>query len=156
MGEIAASATSFCWAFTSIQFTLAGRRTGSEVVNRVRLILAVLFLSLIHLFLYGQLWSVPAGRGVPLGMVGIIGNAGSGFRGYVPISILPAHRYALGDVADDADAGHQHLDGVGILRRDVATILIPLTHWIFQETVTPRSILGTVVAVTGATVIFLT
>ena len=42
MGEIAAVVTSICWSLNSIQFTLAGRRVGSEVVNRVRLVLAVL------------------------------------------------------------------------------------------------------------------
>ncbi len=56
MGEIAALIVSFCWSSTSIQFTLAGRRIGSEAVNRIRLALAVLFLSLTHLLLYGKLW----------------------------------------------------------------------------------------------------
>jgi drug/metabolite transporter (DMT)-like permease len=35
-------------------------------------------------------------------------------------------------------------------------MLIPFDHWIFDETVTPRSILGTGVALVGAAVIFLT
>ena len=56
MGEIAALVTSFCWSLTSVQFTLAGRRIGSEAVNRARLVLATLFLSLAHLLLYGKLW----------------------------------------------------------------------------------------------------
>jgi drug/metabolite transporter (DMT)-like permease len=60
MGEIAALATSFCWSFTSIQFTLAGQQVGSEVVNRTRLALAVLYLSLAHLLLYGELWPIHA------------------------------------------------------------------------------------------------
>jgi drug/metabolite transporter (DMT)-like permease len=60
MGEIAALATSFCWSFTSIQFTLAGQRVGSEVVNRTRLILAVLYLSLTHWLLYGEVWPIHA------------------------------------------------------------------------------------------------
>ncbi len=45
MGEIAALLTSCCWSLTSLQFTLAGQRVGSEIVNRTRLILAVAFLS---------------------------------------------------------------------------------------------------------------
>jgi drug/metabolite transporter (DMT)-like permease len=45
---------------TSIQFTLAGQRVGSGVVNRTRLILAVLYLSLAHLLLYGELWPTHA------------------------------------------------------------------------------------------------
>lgn len=51
LGELAALATSLCWSFTSTFFTLAGRLVGSVVVNRVRLLLAVLFLTLTHLIL---------------------------------------------------------------------------------------------------------
>ncbi len=54
MGEIAALLTSLCWSLTSVQFTLAGRRLGSGVVNRIRLVLAALFLASVHLLLYGQ------------------------------------------------------------------------------------------------------
>jgi drug/metabolite transporter (DMT)-like permease len=35
-------------------------------------------------------------------------------------------------------------------------ILIPLDHWIFGETITVRSIFGTVIALGGVTVIFIT
>ena len=75
MGEIAAVVTSICWSLNSIQFTLAGRRVGSEVVNRVRLVLAVLYLSLAHLLLHGELWPVHAGpfRWGWLGLSGVIG-----------------------------------------------------------------------------------
>lgn len=75
MGEIAALATSFCWSLTSIQFTLAGQRVGSGVVNRTRLVLAVLFLSLTHLLLYGELWPIHAEpfRWGWLGLSGTIG-----------------------------------------------------------------------------------
>jgi drug/metabolite transporter (DMT)-like permease len=75
MGEIAALATSFCWSFTSIQFTLAGQRIGSRVVNRTRLVLAVLYLSLAHLLLQGELWPIHAEpfRWGWLGLSGTIG-----------------------------------------------------------------------------------
>jgi drug/metabolite transporter (DMT)-like permease len=75
VGEIAALATSFCWSFTSIQFTLAGRRIGSEVVNRARLLLAMLGLSLTHLLLHGKLWPIHAEpfRWGWLGLSGTIG-----------------------------------------------------------------------------------
>ena len=77
MGEIAALATSFFWSLTSIQFTLAGQRIGSEVVNRTRLVLAVLYLSLAHLLLYGELWPIHAEpfRWGWLGLSGTIGLA---------------------------------------------------------------------------------
>jgi drug/metabolite transporter (DMT)-like permease len=75
MGEIAALGTSFCWSLTSVQFTLAGRKMGAEAVNRVRLPLAVLYLSLAHLLLYGELWPVHAEhfRWGWLGLSGTIG-----------------------------------------------------------------------------------
>jgi drug/metabolite transporter (DMT)-like permease len=75
LGEIAALATSFCWSFTSIQFTLAGQRIGSVVVNRARLVLAVLYLSLAHLLLQGELWPIHAEpfRWGWLGLSGTIG-----------------------------------------------------------------------------------
>jgi drug/metabolite transporter (DMT)-like permease len=75
MGEFAALATSFLWSLTSIQFTLAGRRIGSQVVNRVRLVVAVCYLSLTHWLLYGRLWPVHAEpfRWSWLGLSGIIG-----------------------------------------------------------------------------------
>ena len=75
MGEIAAVVTSLCWSLNSIQFTLAGRRVGSEVVNRARLILAVGYLSLTHLVTRGELWPSHAGlaRWGWLGLSGVIG-----------------------------------------------------------------------------------
>lgn len=90
MGEIAAVATSFCWSVNSIQFTLAGRRVGSRVVNRVRLALAVVFLSLSHLFLYGELWPTGAElhRWGWLGLSGIVGliiGDGSLFQAFLRI-----------------------------------------------------------------------
>jgi len=75
VGEIAALATSFCWSLNSIQFTLAGRRIGSDVVNRVRLVLAALGLSLTHLLLHGELWPIHAEpfRWGWLGLSGAVG-----------------------------------------------------------------------------------
>ncbi|MGD2164175.1 MAG: DMT family transporter [Anaerolineae bacterium] len=75
MGELAALATSLCWSLNSIQFTFAGRRVGSRVVNRVRLLLAVTFLSLTHLLLRGSLLPIqaPPFRWGWLGLSGTIG-----------------------------------------------------------------------------------
>lgn len=75
MGEIAALGTSLAWSLTSIQFTLAGRLIGSQAVNRTRLVLAWLYLSLAHLLLQGELWPVHAEvfRWGWLGLSGVIG-----------------------------------------------------------------------------------
>ncbi len=54
LGEVLALATAVLWSFTSTFFTLAGQRVGSQVVNRVRLALAVVFMSLAHRFMQGS------------------------------------------------------------------------------------------------------
>jgi drug/metabolite transporter (DMT)-like permease len=75
LGEIAALLTSLAFSVTSTMFTLASRRVGSLVVNRMRLILAVLLLSLTHWFLLGSLLPLGAEpqRWFWLGISGIVG-----------------------------------------------------------------------------------
>jgi drug/metabolite transporter (DMT)-like permease len=74
VGELAALVTSFLFAITSTQFTLAGRKVGSLVLNRTRLILAVLLNLLAHLVLRLPLPAdIPSDRWFWLGISGIIG-----------------------------------------------------------------------------------
>jgi len=75
LGEIAALLTSLAFSVTSSMFTLAGRQVGSVVVNRMRLILAVILLSLTHLFLFGSLapWDADPQRWLWLSLSGITG-----------------------------------------------------------------------------------
>jgi len=75
LGEIAGLATAGCWAFTSIFFTIGGKRVGSAVVNRIRLVLAVIFLSVTHFMLTGQWFPVDVEpyRWGWLGLSGVIG-----------------------------------------------------------------------------------
>jgi drug/metabolite transporter (DMT)-like permease len=75
LGEIAALLTSLAFSVTSTMFTLASRRIGSLVVNRLRLILAVLLLSLTHWFVLGSLLPLKAEpqRWFWLGLSGIVG-----------------------------------------------------------------------------------
>lgn len=51
-GELAALGTSLCWSATATFFTLAGHKVGSVVVNRLRLLLAVIFLVTTHWLLF--------------------------------------------------------------------------------------------------------
>ncbi|MFP4323805.1 MAG: DMT family transporter [Anaerolineales bacterium] len=53
IGESAALATAIMWGFTSVFFTLAGRMVGSPVVNRTRLLLAVLMIGAVHWLMFG-------------------------------------------------------------------------------------------------------
>jgi drug/metabolite transporter (DMT)-like permease len=54
LGELAAIGTSLCWSCGSIFFTVASRRIGSNTVNRLRIALALLFLIITHLIIFGQ------------------------------------------------------------------------------------------------------
>jgi drug/metabolite transporter (DMT)-like permease len=75
MGELAALGTSILWSFTSMLFTFASRRVGPMIVNRIRLIFAVIFILLTHLILRGEL--IPSGTNPErlfwLGTSGIVG-----------------------------------------------------------------------------------
>lgn len=75
MGELAALSTSLFWSLTSIQFTVASRLVGAQAVNRIRLVLAVLYLSLVHWLLYGEIFPLHAepSRWGWLGLSGVVG-----------------------------------------------------------------------------------
>ncbi len=76
-GELAALGTSLCFAFGSTLFTFAGRELGSQRVNRVRLLLAVILIALIHWALLGQLFpsDAPADTVGWLILSGVVGLA---------------------------------------------------------------------------------
>lgn len=77
IGEISALITALAFAFTATIFTFAGRMVGSEMVNRTRLLIALILLVLIHQVLYGLPAPLNAAgdRWLWLGLSGIIGLA---------------------------------------------------------------------------------
>jgi drug/metabolite transporter (DMT)-like permease len=90
LGELAALGTAICWSFSSLFFTVAGRRLGSLATNRFRLLAAVLLVSITHVLLYGRPFPIDAGsdRWLWLGLSAIIGLViGDSllFQGYVLI-----------------------------------------------------------------------
>jgi len=132
LGELAALFTSLAWSFTSVQFTLAGRRVGSAVVNRTRLLVALIFLSLAHLLLTGALWPLTAAptRWFWLGASGIIGlTLGDAclFQSYVLIGPRRA-----------------------MLLMTLAPIISSLLAWLwFAEALTPLQIFAMLVSLGG-------
>jgi drug/metabolite transporter (DMT)-like permease len=74
-GELAAMGTAVCWSFTAVFFSYSGRKIGSDVVNRSRLIFALIFLAVMHLLLEGSLFpqDVAPYRWWWLGISGILG-----------------------------------------------------------------------------------
>lgn len=74
-GELAALSTAVLWSATAVFFTFAGRQVGSVVVNRARLLVALVFLLIAHWLILGQplpLGADPARWGW-LGLSGIVG-----------------------------------------------------------------------------------
>ncbi len=55
-GELAAIATSICWSGTALFFSYSGRKVGSGVVNRSRLLFAFLFLLIAHKMVEGTIF----------------------------------------------------------------------------------------------------
>ena len=109
IGELAALFTSVCFTGTSLLFTKASQQVGSTVVNRVRVVLALLFLMLLNWVLYGVPLPIDAGteRWFWFGLSGAIGYAiGDAFlfqafvwigaqRGMLMMSLAPLISAAL-------------------------------------------------------------
>ncbi len=75
IGELAALGTSLSFSFGSLLFTFAGRQIGSMNVNRIRLIIAAIFLTVTHWFTLGSLFPVDAApqRLLWLSLSGMVG-----------------------------------------------------------------------------------
>ncbi len=75
IGELAALATALAFSFGSTFLTLGGRRVGSINLNRTRLIMAIIFLSVAHWVILGTPLPLEAEphRWLWLGLSGIVG-----------------------------------------------------------------------------------
>lgn len=60
LGQLAALATAICWTVTAMAFESAGKRVGSLPVNLLRLLMAIVFLSLYSLVMRGRLFPTDA------------------------------------------------------------------------------------------------
>ena len=131
LGELAALATSVLFTATSTQFTLAGRKVGAIVLNRVRLILAVLLNLVTHLLLHLPLpLHLTADRWFWLGISGIIGLViGDAFLFQAFVWIGPR---------------------LSMLMLSLAPIIASLAAWLFLgETLSLWQVLGILVTTSG-------
>lgn len=131
IGEFSALATSLLFTATSTQFTLAGRRVGALVVNRTRLLLAILFLATAHWILNIPLpLRVGAERWFWLGLSGIIGLViGDAFLFQAFVWIGPR---------------------LSMLLMSLAPILASLVAWIFlHEILSSMQVIGILFTITG-------
>ncbi len=132
IGEIAALLTSIFWAGSSVLFTLAGKQVGSIKVNRIRVILALLFLMSLNLAFYGYL--------LPF-------NAGVDRWGWFAVSGIIG--YAMGDILlfqSFISVGPQ----LGMLMMSLAPLISAVLAWIFfGEILNLVQILGVMLALVG-------
>jgi drug/metabolite transporter (DMT)-like permease len=87
-GEFAALGTAVCWATGSNFFAAAGRRMGSVVLNRLRILVAAVLLALALLVTRGSplpFWATPTQIGIlaASGLVGFIFGDSNNFRALV-------------------------------------------------------------------------
>lgn len=77
IGELAAIGTSIAFAFGSTLFTISGRTLGSPLVNRTRLVIALVGVMFVHFLWYGDI--IPNDAGIQpwfwLSMSGFVGLA---------------------------------------------------------------------------------
>jgi len=132
IGEVAGLATSFFFAITAIIFSEASQMIGSQVTNRVRLVLALVYLILLNLLLFGEPlpFSADSSRWFWLGLSGVIGLAlGDAFlfQSYVSVGAR-----------------------LGSLLLALAPIFGSIIAWIFfGETLSLPQIAGIVLALAG-------
>jgi drug/metabolite transporter (DMT)-like permease len=138
MGAAAALFTAFCWAFTSLFFAAAGKQVGSVTVNRMRLLLVIIPLSITHLISQGRLLPLDAEphRWLWLGLSGIVG-------------------LVLGD-ALLFQAFVQIGARLSMLMMACVPVISTLFAWIFLgEKLSPIEISGIALTVTGISIVVL-
>lgn len=132
IGELAALATSFCFAMTALIFTRTGREVGSQVTNRIRLTFALLYLIVINLVLFREPlpFSAQGSRWLWLSISGVIGlSLGDVFFFQALISVGPR---------------------IGSLLLSLAPIFGSIIAWIFfGEMLTAIQITGIILALAG-------
>jgi drug/metabolite transporter (DMT)-like permease len=130
LGQVAGLATAFCWSLTAIFFSYSGRLVGSQVVNRSRLLFAMLFIIATHLVLLGTLFPVDAepNRWGWLGLSSILGLVLGDtflFRAYVLVG-----------------------PRLSMLMMSIAPILSAILAWLFLgELLSRNEVIGIVITV---------
>lgn len=132
IGELAALFTSFCWAMSAVGFSSATREFGSQVTNRLRVVLALLALVMINAVLYAKPIPFDAGfaRWGWLALSGVVG-------------------LALGDAF--LFSCYRHMGPrLGLLLLSLAPVFGAAIAWLlFGETLTLLQVTGIVVTLGG-------
>jgi drug/metabolite transporter (DMT)-like permease len=139
LGEFAALFTSFCWAMSAVGFSNSTQRLGSQVTNRLRVVLAMLALIVINAVLYAN--------PIPF-------NAGLDRWGWLTLSGLIG--LALGDAF--LFASYKHIGPrLGLLLLSLAPIFSAIIAWVlFGETLTLYQFSGMVITLAGISWVVIT
>lgn len=132
IGELASLLTAVCWMLSAIFFEKAGRRVGSLSVNILRLFLGILFLGTTTLFTRGMFFPMDATlyNWVWLGISGIIGFFLGDLFLFKSYTIIGSRTSQL--------------------VMSLAPMITAAIGWFFlDEILSPKSILGIVVSVSG-------
>jgi len=131
-GEIAALGTSLCWSFCSILFTISSKRIGHNYVNRLRLTIALVFITFVHYIIY---------------------------KSFVPVNINLNHLFwfglsgVIGFVIGDRFLFKSFVfvgPRIGMLMMSLTPIFGALIAWIFlHESLTFQKVIATTVTLIG-------
>ena len=131
-GEIAALATSCFFALTALIFTATGRLIGSQVMNRMRLLFALVYLMILNFIIFREPLplSAESSRWLWLSLSGVIGlSLGDTFFFQSLVSVGPR---------------------LGSLLLSLAPIFGSIIAWVFfDETLAPLQITGIILALAG-------
>jgi drug/metabolite transporter (DMT)-like permease len=132
LGEIAAFMTAICYSTSSIFFSMAGRKFGPLVSNRLRLIIAIMLLGFTHWIVFGTPipYSAEPERWLWLGSSGIVGLAiGDLFLFHAYVTLGPR---------------------LGLLFMSLSPAMATFLAWILLgETLSAGSILGIILTLAG-------
>jgi drug/metabolite transporter (DMT)-like permease len=137
IGQIAAILTSVFWTLNSLLFTTAGKKIGSISVNSYRIIAAVIFLSLTHIIIFGQILPyATSDQWFWIGLSGIIGLGIGDFGLFASFVIIGPRRSLL----------------IMSLSPLFAAVLAFL---ILNETLTELAILGMIITIVGIIIVII-
>jgi drug/metabolite transporter (DMT)-like permease len=137
-GEWAALATAGCWTVTALSFEAAGRRIGSLAVNLIRLLIALVFLSVFGYFVRGFVLPSDAGAHAWIwlsvsGLVGFCIGDLALFRAFVLIgarvsmllmSLVPPMAALIGWGLMGEILSGKHWLGMGLVLSGIAFVIL--------------------------------
>ncbi len=138
-GELSALMAAIFWTFTALAFESAGKRIGSLTVNLIRLFMAFIFLGIFTWFSRGEF--LPAGAS-PHNWIWL---SLSGFVGFVLGDLFLFRAYVV--------VGAR----ISMLIMSLAPPIAAVVGWLIMgETMSPRSLAGMVITISGIAMVILT